>query len=60
MEKFSLGERTDRVPLAANPERTERTAREYPERVATAIKADPEAEGVFSRILSGAGKGLKE
>lgn len=60
MEKFSPGERAERVSPTANPERTERVVREHPERVAAVIKADPKAEGVFSRVLSGAGKGLKE
>ncbi|MFZ3233237.1 MAG: hypothetical protein WA194_07090 [Patescibacteria group bacterium] len=54
-QRMSEGVETRSEP---NLEKAKALAAQNPKALAAAIKADPKAEGVFSRIASGAWKGV--
>lgn len=60
METQGSKERTGFLPNEMDFEKVRNASMASPAKMSAAIKADPKAEGVFSRMLSGAGKGIVE
>lgn len=57
MEQQKTRESAETSP-AANLDKAKALAAQKPKALATALKADPKSEGVFSRIIDGMQKGV--